>query len=212
MKYAQFIGLSPSGLQFTIPLILTEWTWKNTDFQRFWLLVLCPAKWFLRSVWSQLSNKVTIVSASGPCTYWTGRNHHTTDEIQLTYLFISPPVIWFHIWVDTFPCINQFLCCSIRHMFPEGRLLHNDLNAFYRMAVKEMCAIIVAKGVWPGQTIETHCRISKSWCPSHRRFCSTVWISMGRSKVSNYCHHRVSEMLVDCSSAQVVRDAHQQQR
>jgi len=41
-------------------------------------------------------------------------------------------------------------------MFPEHRLLHAELNAYNLSAVKEMCAIIIAKDVWIGQTIVTH--------------------------------------------------------
>ena len=41
-------------------------------------------------------------------------------------------------------------------MFPERRLLHEDLNAFNRIAVKETCVIIITKVVWFGQTIVTH--------------------------------------------------------
>jgi len=41
-------------------------------------------------------------------------------------------------------------------MFPERRLLHKELNAFNRLAVKEMCVIIVAKVVGIGQKIVTH--------------------------------------------------------
>jgi len=41
-------------------------------------------------------------------------------------------------------------------MFPECRLLHEELKAFSRIAVKETCVIIVAKVVSIGQTILTH--------------------------------------------------------
>jgi len=41
-------------------------------------------------------------------------------------------------------------------MFPERRLLHEQLNAFNRIAVKETCVIIVAKIVWISQTIVTY--------------------------------------------------------
>ena len=41
-------------------------------------------------------------------------------------------------------------------MFPEWRLLHEDLNAFIRIAVKEMCEIIIMMVVWIGVTIATH--------------------------------------------------------
>jgi hypothetical protein len=42
-------------------------------------------------------------------------------------------------------------------MFPESRLLHEDLNAFNSIAVKDTCVIIIAKVDWIGQTIVTHC-------------------------------------------------------
>jgi hypothetical protein len=41
-------------------------------------------------------------------------------------------------------------------MFPECRLLHEQLNAFNRIAVKETGVIIPAKVVWIGHTIVTH--------------------------------------------------------
>jgi len=41
-------------------------------------------------------------------------------------------------------------------MFSECRLLHEELNAFNRIAVKEMCVIMLAKVVWIGQMIVTH--------------------------------------------------------
>jgi hypothetical protein len=41
-------------------------------------------------------------------------------------------------------------------MFPEHRLLQEELNGLNRVAVKEMCVIIITKVVWIGQTIETH--------------------------------------------------------
>jgi hypothetical protein len=41
-------------------------------------------------------------------------------------------------------------------MFSERRLLHEELNVFNRIAVKETCVIIVAMVVLIGQTIETH--------------------------------------------------------
>jgi hypothetical protein len=41
-------------------------------------------------------------------------------------------------------------------MFPECRLVHEELNAFRGFADKEMCVIIVAKVVWIGETIVTH--------------------------------------------------------
>jgi hypothetical protein len=50
----------------------------------------------------------------------------------------------------------DFHCWSIQHMFPESRLVHEELNAFHGFADKEMCVIIVAKVVWIGETIVTH--------------------------------------------------------
>jgi hypothetical protein len=41
-------------------------------------------------------------------------------------------------------------------MFPERRLLHEELNAFNTIVTKEMCVIILRKVVWIGQTIVTH--------------------------------------------------------
>jgi hypothetical protein len=35
--------------------------------------------------------------------------------------------------------------------------LHEGLNAFSRMGVKEMCVVILVKVVWIGQTILTMC-------------------------------------------------------
>ena len=41
-------------------------------------------------------------------------------------------------------------------MFPERRLLNEELNAFNWIAVEEMCVIIITKVVSIGQTIVTH--------------------------------------------------------
>jgi hypothetical protein len=41
-------------------------------------------------------------------------------------------------------------------MSPERRLLHEELNAFNRIAVKEPCVIIITKIVWIGQMIVPH--------------------------------------------------------
>jgi hypothetical protein len=50
-------------------------------------------------------------------------------------------------------------------MFSERRLLHEKVNQFNRIAVKELCVIIVMKVVWISHTIVTH--ISNN--PSFRR-------------------------------------------
>jgi hypothetical protein len=93
-------------------------------------------------------------------------------------------------------------------MFPECRLLHEELNAFNRIAVKEMGVIIVAKVVWIGQTIVTHFvgfpRIDVH-CVGN--FIQPFEYSVGQSKVADGCHRRVPEKLVDSSSAEVVLDA-----
>jgi len=41
-------------------------------------------------------------------------------------------------------------------MFPERRLLREELNAFNWIEVKETCVIIIMKVVWIDQTIVTH--------------------------------------------------------
>jgi len=41
-------------------------------------------------------------------------------------------------------------------MFPECRLLHEELSAFNRIAVKETCLIIIVNAVWIGKTIVTN--------------------------------------------------------
>jgi serine/threonine-protein kinase RIO1 len=93
-------------------------------------------------------------------------------------------------------------------MFPECRLLHEELNEFNIIAVKETCVIIVAKIVWIGYTIVTHfagyLRVDAQ-CTGH--FVPRFEYSVGRSEVADGCHRRVSGKLVDRSSAQVVLDA-----
>jgi len=42
-------------------------------------------------------------------------------------------------------------------MFPERRLLNEELNVFNRIVVTGMCIIIVLKIIWISQTIVTHC-------------------------------------------------------
>jgi len=41
-------------------------------------------------------------------------------------------------------------------MFPEHRLLNEQLNTFNRIVVTETCIIVVTKVVWIGQMIEIH--------------------------------------------------------
>jgi len=129
-----------------------------------------------RCVCCDLPNTGTIVAPSGRRRFWSSHNHRSYDKIELMYLFIPPPVAWFHLWVDTFLSIIEFLCWSMRHTFPERRLLHEKLNAFDKIAVREMCEIIVAIVIWIGQTIIKTLPDFKSWCQLHRTFCWTCWI------------------------------------
>jgi len=92
-------------------------------------------------------------------------------------------------------------------MFHEHRLMHEELNEFNRIAVKEICVISVVKVVWIGQTIIIHfARYTR--VDAHRigHFVQCFQYSVGRSEVDDGCHHRVPEKLVDSSSAQVVLD------
>jgi len=93
-------------------------------------------------------------------------------------------------------------------MFPECRLLHEELNPFNRIAVREKCVIIDAKVVWISQTKVTHCagyaRVD-AHCVEH--FIQPFEYSVGRSEVADGCHCRVPEKLVHSGSAQVVLDA-----
>jgi hypothetical protein len=90
-------------------------------------------------------------------------------------------------------------------MFVERRLLHEDLNAFNTIAVKQTCAIIIAKVVWISKTIVTHfagfSRVD-AHCVGH---CVPPFeYSVGQSEVADGCHRRVQEKLVDSSSGQIV--------
>ena len=93
-------------------------------------------------------------------------------------------------------------------MFPECRLLPEELNAFNRIAVKPTCVIIVAKVVWICQTIETNFATFPR-VDAHRvgHFIQHFEYCVGRSEVAEGCHRRVPEKLVDSRSATVVLDA-----
>ena len=92
-------------------------------------------------------------------------------------------------------------------MFPECRLLDEELNAFNKIAVEEVCVIIVTKVVWIGQMIVTHfARFRRVDAHCVRHFVEGFEYSVGHSEVADGCHHRVPEKLVDSSSAQVVLD------
>jgi hypothetical protein len=93
-------------------------------------------------------------------------------------------------------------------MFPERRLLHEELNAFSRIAVKETCVIIVPKVVWISETIVTHfARFPRVNAHRVGHFVQPFELCVGRSEVADGCHCRVPEKLIDSSSAQVVLDA-----
>jgi len=94
-------------------------------------------------------------------------------------------------------------------MFPQCRLLREELNALKRIAVEEMCVIVVAKVLMIGYTIVTHF----AWFPRVDAHGGDGCIqpfewSVGRSEVADSCQYRVPEKLVDNSSSQVGLDAH----
>jgi len=83
-------------------------------------------------------------------------------------------------------------------MFPEHRLLLEELNAFSRNAEKVTCVSIVAKVVWIGQMIVTHF----AGFPSLDTQCAgqcvqPVEYCVGRSEVADGCHHSIPEKLFD---------------
>jgi hypothetical protein len=93
-------------------------------------------------------------------------------------------------------------------MFPERRRLHEELNAFSRIAVKEIYVIIVVNVVWIGSTMVTH-YAAFSRVDAHRigHFVEPFKYSVGRSDGADGCHRRVTETLVDSISAQIVLEA-----
>jgi len=52
-----------------------------------------------------------------------------------------------------FISIIEFICWGIHHMFPEHRLLHDELNAFNRMAIDNPYVMMNEKIVSFSQTI-----------------------------------------------------------
>jgi len=144
-------------------------TWMASGFEGFDLIVesmfpslkytghlFLTSELLVRCVWSELPNVGTMAAPSGRRSAWSGQTHCSYLEIELMYLFKPPPDAWFHLWLDMFLSIIQFLCWSKQHMFPECRLLHEELIPFNRIAVKETCVIIVAKVVWIDQMIIAH--------------------------------------------------------
>ena len=92
-------------------------------------------------------------------------------------------------------------------MFSDSWLSHEELNVFKRIVIKQMCIMIIAKVVWIGRTIVTHCdgfpRVNVL-CIRH--FLQPFQYSVGQCEVADGCHHTVPERLVDRRSAQVVLD------
>jgi len=153
-------------------------------------------------------NKATIVAPSSCRSYWSSHNRRSYDEIQPTFISIPPPVTWFRVWADTFLGFIEFLCWSIRYMFPECRLLHEKLNAFNRSAVGKTCVICGVKIVWIGQSIVTDSSrfpIVNAHYIEHLLQSSKS--SVGWKEVTHCCHRRVPGKPVDDSSARVVLDA-----
>ena len=81
-------------------------------------------------------------------------------------------------------------------MFPERRLLHEELDALNRIMMKETCVVIVAKVAWIGQTIVTHfAQFPRVDAHSVEHFIQSFEQSVGRSEVADGCHCRVPEKL-----------------
>jgi hypothetical protein len=97
---------------------------------------------------------------------------------QLTYLFITPPATWFHLWVDTFLRMVEFLCWSIRCMFSEHGMLHVELNALNRiLAVGSTlagCIVLVGKK-WVAMQFMNACTLNTSML-SHK---AIIWQLFG---------------------------------
>jgi len=153
-----------------------------------------PPELIVRCVCSELPNEGTIMVASGCRSYWSGQNHHSLDKIHRTDLFIPPPVDWFHRWVDTILRIIEFLCWSIRHMFPDRRQLHEEHNAFNRIEVKGKCVIIIVKVDGISQAIIKHfARLPRVEAHRIGHFMQSFEDSVGRSEVPDGCHCKVCE-------------------
>jgi len=134
---------------------------------------------FVRCVWSEVPNTAWIVGRTGHNGCWTIHNHRTYNKIQLTYLFISPPVAWFPLSEDAFLSFMEFLCWSIPQMFPQHGLLHEELNPFNTIAVQNVCNHHRESYLDQPNDYNTLCQISKCRYPSCRTFRSTFWIQCG---------------------------------
>jgi len=63
---------------------------------------LVSYKYLVRFDWSEQPHNGKIVASMCCSSYWSDHNHCIDDEIHLSYLFIPPPVVWFHFDLDTF--------------------------------------------------------------------------------------------------------------
>jgi len=90
-------------------------------------------------------------------------------------------------------------------MFPECRLLHDELKSFNWIVVNETSLIIIQKVAWIGQKIETYCA-GCPWVDAHHVECilQPFEYTEGRDDVADVCYHRVPETLIDSRWAQVV--------
>jgi len=57
----------------------------------------------------------------------------------------------------------------MQHIFPEGMLLHEELNTFKGIAVKKMCAFIVTKFFLISRIILTHIALLPTVYAHHLR-------------------------------------------
>lgn len=90
-------------------------------------------------------------------------------------------------------------------MCPECRLLHEEVNAFNWIEVKETGVIMVTKLVWIGQTLVTHFARFPSVHARHvGHFIQPVEYRVRLSEVADSYYHQVPEILVNSSSADVV--------
>jgi len=82
--------------------------WSNCGVDVSWTRIYCAflliapivRKRCPRSIWSVLRNNEIIIAPSGHHCYWTSQNHRHYDKIQLTNLFISPPLTWLLLRAD----------------------------------------------------------------------------------------------------------------
>ena len=86
-------------------------------------------------------------------------------------------------------------------MFPQHRQMHEEIDAFNKITVKETCVIKFVKVVWIGTTIVTHfARFSRVHSNCVGQLTQHFESSVGRSEVADRCHHRVPDKVIDSSS------------